>query len=335
MAAGTRSSSISKPRHIAEALSRRAALASELTACRLVHGSADAIAGLAVDRFADVAVVHADSAALLDEWLPALQPLIHGMCPTGYVKVHSHVASRLKPREREQFAPGLPAWGPPRDEVLVSESGVRFAVRPASGLSVGLFLDMRHVRRWLQQHASGRSILNLFAYTCAFGVCASVGGATRVVNIDVSRPYLDWGKANYALNGLAVDAHDFIYGDAFDWLARFHRRSQTFDLVIVDPPSFSSTPFSVTRDYVRLVESAAHVLAPGGTLLAATNHAATTDRRFEGWLAEGLARAERTGRTVQTWHEPTEDFPVPAGGHPYLKVRALQLDQVPVSQLAR
>jgi 23S rRNA (cytosine1962-C5)-methyltransferase len=297
-----------------------------MSAYRLVHGSADGTPGLAVDRFADVAVVHTDSAAVADAWLPALEPAIGATCLTGYVKIHPHTVSRLKPQDRKRFAPFTPIWGVAREEVVVAEHGVRFAVRPASGLSVGLFLDMRHVRRWLQQHAAGRSVLNLFAYTCAFGVCASLGGATRVVNLDVSRPYLDWGKANYALNSLEIDARDFIYGDALDWLARFHRRSQTFDVVIVDPPSFSSTPFSVTRDYVRLVESAAQVVAPGGTLLAATNHAATTEARFEGWLAEGLARADRTGRVVGSWHEPAEDFPVPVGGHPYLKVRALELN---------
>jgi 23S rRNA (cytosine1962-C5)-methyltransferase len=169
-------------------------------------------------------------------------------------------------------------------------------------------------------------VLNLFAYTCSFGACALLGGAQRVVNLDVSRPYLDWGKANYARNDLEVDAHDFIYGDAFDWLARFARRHQLFDVVIVDPPSFSSTPFSVTRDYVRLVESAVSVVAPGGTLVAATNHRATSVRRFEDWLAEGLARAGRRGHIAERWHEPPADFPVPGGGRPYLKVRALELD---------
>jgi 23S rRNA (cytosine1962-C5)-methyltransferase len=147
-----------------------------------------------------------------------------------------------------------------------------------------------------------------------------------VVNVDVSRPYLDWGKANYAASGLAVDERDFIYGDAFDWLNRFARRSQAFDVVIVDPPSFSSTPFSVTRDYPRLVAAAAGVVVPHGVLLAATNHAQTSEARFDGWLREGLALAGRSAEVVARWHEPSVDFPVARGGRPYLKVHALELN---------
>jgi 23S rRNA (cytosine1962-C5)-methyltransferase len=291
-----------------------------------VNGAADGAPGLAVDRYADVAVVHADSASQLEAWLPPVRAELAAVCPTAYVKVHPREASRVRPTERTRFAPETPAWGPPRDEVSVVEHHVRYLVRPSSGLSVGLFLDMRDVRQWLRQRAAQKTVLNLFAYTCSLGVVASLGGAGRVVNLDVSRSYLDWGKANYALNNLQADEHDFIYGDALDWLARFGRRSQTFDLVIVDPPSFSSTPFSVTRDYMRLVALAAAVVARGGTLLAATNHAATTEGRFDRWLFEGLAAVGREGRGIGRWHEPPRDFPVPSGGRPYLKVRAIELD---------
>jgi 23S rRNA (cytosine1962-C5)-methyltransferase len=296
-----------------------------VTAYRLINGSADGLPGVAVDRYDDVAIIHTDSPAIADEWLPILRAELSSLCPTAYVKVHPRTTSRLKPDARRRLAPEAPAWGPPREEVQVTEGVARYVVRPASGLSVGLFLDMREVRSYLRQHLAGRTVLNLFAYTCSLGVSASLGGAQRVVNLDVSRPYLEWGKANYTLNDLPLDGRDFIYGDAFDWVARFARRAQTFDTVIVDPPSFSSTPFSVTRDYVRLAEAAARVVAPGGMLLAATNHSDTSDQRFEGWLADGLAAAQRTGRVMARWHEPTEDFPVPEGGRPHLKVRALEL----------
>jgi 23S rRNA (cytosine1962-C5)-methyltransferase len=206
------------------------------------------------------------------------------------------------------------------------EQAVRFIIRPSAGLSVGLFLDMREARRWIRSVAAGRSVLNLFAYTCSFGVCAMLGGAARAVNVDVSRTYLDWGQANYVENGLAADEQDFIFGDAFDWLRRFGRREQRFDLVIVDPPSFSSTPFAVTQDYARLAAAAADVVSRGGLLLAATNHAQTSVRRFEGWLAEGIAGVGRRASIVRRWHEPAVDFPVAPGHHPYLKVCALALD---------
>jgi 23S rRNA (cytosine1962-C5)-methyltransferase len=289
-----------------------------VTAYRLVHGAADGAPGLAVDRYADVAVIHADSTSVLEAWLPTLRAEIQPLCPTAYVKIHARGGPNQAPEE--------PVWGTPRHEVEVSEHGARYAVRPASGLSVGLFLDMREVRLWLREYSMEKTVLNLFAYTCSLGVCAALGSARRVVNLDLSRPYLEWGKANYGLNGLPVDQHDFIYGDAFDWLGRFARREERFDVVIVDPPSFSSTPFSVTRDYARLIGSAARVVAPGGALLAATNHAATSPRRFEAWLSDGLRAADRRAVTLERWSEPREDFPVGTGQRPYLKVRALQLD---------
>jgi 23S rRNA (cytosine1962-C5)-methyltransferase len=315
----TRSCSISRRRRIAEALRRRG-VQPRLDAFRLVNGAGDGAPGLAVDAFDDVVVVHADSHTVVEEWMPDLREALSSRWPTAYTKVH--------PRgpHHGAFVAEEPVWGPPRAELEVAERGVRYLVKPAGGLSVGLFLDMREVRQWLRQQVRGKTVLNLFAYTCSFGVSATLGGAARVVNLDVSRPYLEWGKANYVLNDLAVDDRDFVYGDAFDWLSRFARREQRFDLVIVDPPSFSSTPFSVTRDFARLVSASASVVTPGGTLVAATNHAATSDRRFDGWLASGLTSARREGIRTRRWHEPPTDFPVAPGEHAYLKVRAVQLD---------
>jgi 23S rRNA (cytosine1962-C5)-methyltransferase len=278
-----------------------------------------------VDRYAEVAVIHADSADVLDHWRASLRPALSD-CQSAFVKIHPARASRLSASELQSLAPAEPIWGRAVDEVEVNEHGAHYLIRPKSGLSVVLFLDMRDVRTWLRSAVSQRSVLNTFAYTCAFGVNAMLGGAERVVNLDVSRQYLAWGQANYRLNGLPVDSHDFVFGDAFDWLGRFARRGERFDVVIVDPPSFSSTPFSVTRDYPRLVDAAARVVAPAGMLVAASNHAATSDKRFEGWLRTGLETAGRRGRNVRRWHEPDLDFPVAHGREPYLKVRALVLD---------
>jgi 23S rRNA (cytosine1962-C5)-methyltransferase len=223
-------------------------------------------------------------------------------------------------------APEEPLWGLPVEKVEVVESGAHYLVKPGVGLSVGLFLDMREVRQWVRNMARGRTMLNLFAYTCSLGVTATLGGATRVLNLDLSKPYLEWGKDNYGLNDLAVDPRDFVFGEAFDWLGRFARRKELFELVIVDPPSFSSTPFSVVRDYPRLVAAAARIVAPGGILLAATNHSSTSDERFDAQLRDGLTNAGRHAHLLRRWHEPAADFPVAAGRAPYLKVRAFFLD---------
>jgi 23S rRNA (cytosine1962-C5)-methyltransferase len=124
-------------------------------------------------------------------------------------------------------------------------------------------------------------VLNTFAYTCAFSVCAARVGA-RATSLDVSKKYLEWGRRNFALNGLAPEPHDFVYGDVFDWLKRWGKKGRKFQLVILDPPTFSRTrergEFRARSDYGALVKAALPVLARPGVLLASTNAA--------GWPAE-------------------------------------------------
>ncbi len=299
------------------------------TAYRLVNGPADDLPGLAVDRFGDVLVAHLyepslRSPALFDALAGTFGPL-----RAIYAKLRPEQASRVSDEARTGLAPPRPEWGEPVDETVVLEAGVSYLARPGEGLSVGLFLDMRPVRAWLREACRGATVLNLFAYTCSFGVAASLGGASRVLNLDASKPYLAWGRRNYALNGLATDDRDFVFGDALDWVQRFRRRGERFQVVILDPPSFGTTRghrFSAERDYVAMVEACGALVGPGGVLLAATNHAGISRARFAGFLNEGLRRAGRAGQVVGRWHEPSLDFPVAPGTFPYLKCLALALD---------
>jgi 23S rRNA (cytosine1962-C5)-methyltransferase len=145
-------------------------------------------------------------------------------------------------------------------------------------------------------------VLNLFAYTCGFGVNALLGGATRAVNVDASRKVLDWGEQNAVLNGLTVERRDYIAGDAFDWLRRFAKKGETFDLVITDPPGFATTKssrFSALNDYWKLVEASAAVLSTKGTLLAMCNVEALTDSAYEAQLRRGAPALRTTHRFTE------------------------------------
>src|SRR4030095_11402312 len=84
------------------------------------------------------------------------------------------------------------------------------------------------------------TVLNTFAYTCGFSVCAALAGA-RTTSIDLSRKYLEWGKRNFLLNGLDPNQHDFIYGDVFDWLRRLEKKGRLFEVLLLDPPTFSQS----------------------------------------------------------------------------------------------
>ena len=209
------------------------------------------------------------------------------------------------------------------DQVIVRENGLRFELDFQAGYSQGIFLDQRRQRRRIQANASGKRILNLFAYTCGFSVAAAAGGALTE-SIDLSRPYLDWGKRNFELNGLDPIPHFFCRGDSFDWLRRLAKKGLQYDLVILDPPSFSRNQegklWRVEKDYASLVTAALAVTKPGGQLLGSTNHHGISSRQFQDWLQAGAVDAGRSIKKFE-WAGAPEDFT----GERYLKVAWLNV----------
>ncbi len=299
------------------------------TAFRWVNGGPDGVPDVTVDAFADVLVMSLyrdfsspDEEALLDAAMEAWAP--RGL----YLKRRPREARVLANVARDALAPEGPARGEAVESLEALENGVRFLIRPGQGLSVGLYLDMRDTRAWLMGEVRGLTVLNLFSYTCAFGVVAMASGAKRALNIDSSRRVLEWGEENARLNGQPVDRYDFVAGDVFDWLGRLAKKGQGFDVVIADPPSFSTTRtsrFSAVKDYAKLAEAAARLVAPGGRLVACCNLAGLTSRRFEAMVAEGLASAGRQGKAVRSLGPSPVDFPSSPEEPPALKVHVLQL----------
>ncbi|GAB4174846.1 MAG: bifunctional 23S rRNA (guanine(2069)-N(7))-methyltransferase RlmK/23S rRNA (guanine(2445)-N(2))-methyltransferase RlmL [Wenzhouxiangellaceae bacterium] len=162
-----------------------------------------------------------------------------------------------------------------QDRFLTTREGdCRLLVNLTDYLDTGLFLDHRPVRRWIGEQARGKRFLNLFCYTGAATVHAGLGGALATTSVDLSRTYLDWLKRNLELNGLDDPArHRIIRADARAWLKRC---SESFDLIFVDPPSFSNSKkmpdvFDVQRDHADLIDSAMARLAPGGCVIFSTN----------------------------------------------------------------
>jgi len=300
---------------------------SDTDSYRLLNRTVDGVPNLAVDKFNDILIAN-----LYSQGQPGQAPLAllkQVQAQTGarsvYIKYRPKQASHLTEAQRAALAPTVPLLGEKVEETIATENGTRYFIHPLDGLSVGLFLDMREQRAWVKKHSEGRTVLNCFAYTCAFGLVAQQGGAQRAVNLDVSKPYLDWGKRNAELNGLSVDPKDYIFGDVFDWLKRFARSGQKFDLVILDPPSYSTTKqsrFSVDRDYDSLIALATAVTAPGGRILACANSAELPLSTFTTKVKAGLIghRAE----IIATAQEPKIDFPVAEGEFPYLKVCRVQ-----------
>ncbi len=163
----------------------------------------------------------------------------------------------------------------------VQEGTCRFYVNLKDYLDTGLFLDHRPIRTDIETLAKNKDFLNLFSYTCTASVHAAMGGARSTVSVDMSTTYLNWGRKNLTLNGLPEKGHEFIQADCLQWLKDAQKSSQRFDIIFMDPPSFSNSKrmdgiLDVQRDHVGLINQCMSLLRPGGQLIFSTNY-----RRFK------------------------------------------------------
>lgn len=201
----------------------------------------------------------------------------------------------------------------------VTERYLQYGVDFGAGYSVGLFMDQRENRRYVRSVMPKR-LLNCFAYTCSFSVAAaSVGGET--LSIDLSAKSLKRGKENFALNSLSTAGHRFIADDVFTVLPRLARKAETFDMIILDPPTFSQTkrgkPFQVERDLERLIGMALEVASRDARILISTNCAQMTTKGLELMSRFCLKIARRAG----TFHRE----PAPAEFPPDVAARTVWL----------
>ena len=163
------------------------------------------------------------------------------------------------------------------ERFVVTEGGLKFWVNFRDYLDTGLFLDHRRVRAMLRDWAAGTDFLNLFCYTGSATVHAAAGGARSSVSVDLSNTYLEWAHENLALNGLADSRHELVRADCLEWLERAAAAGAAFDLVFLDPPTFSNSKrmqgvLDVQRDHVGMVNRAMQLLRPGGRLVFSTNY---------------------------------------------------------------
>jgi 23S rRNA (cytosine1962-C5)-methyltransferase len=249
------------------------------TAYRIVDGIGDSLPDWVIDDFNG-------------NWLIGLQPGHEVPNLDATLGYHSLYAKVLTNENRKP--PFFFAGDPVTTKFLVQEFGLNFWIDFQAGYSQGIFLDQRLNRQRLREISSGRSVLNTFAYSCAFGVAAAAGGGSTV-NVDLSRAYLNWGRENYSANGIDDQRHEFIYGDVFDWLKRFANKGRHFDLIILDPPTFSrdrkGQVFRAETDYGELLQLALSVRSKAGQLLCCTNSHRLTRVGFEKILRANLPKS--------------------------------------------
>jgi len=184
--------------------------------------------------------------------------------------------SRLRTRRRTQRGEQYVKLGEQSRFHTVLEGGVRLRVNFDDYLDTGVFLDHRMTRARLRAAASGRRFLNLFAYTGTATVYAAAGGADGTTSVDLSATYLAWARENLALNSLGGARHRFVQADCRAWVEEAARSRERFDLIFLDPPTFSNSKrmegvLDIGRDHPALIDACVPLLAPAGLMLFSTN----------------------------------------------------------------
>ena len=304
-----------------DAAERRYAVAhDDATSCfRWVNEAGDGAPGIAIDVYGEHVVLNA-----YDE--RDVERLAREICERGaagvYLKRRPKQASTLDEGATRRLAPSEPIAGVAADaEIEVLENGLPLLVRLGDGLSTGLFLDQRANRERVRLDAGGARVLNLFSYTCAFSVAAASGGAVEVVSVDAAKKQLARGVRGFAHAGLDAASHETIADDAFTVLERFARRARVFDLVVCDPPTYSSTQrtrFTSGRMWNDLAARVLKVVAPGGRVLATSNDRRLTQHDLRVAFRDAARALDVTLAQVKDLAPPI-DFPVLSGETPHLK----------------
>lgn len=278
----------------------REAMTPECEAVRRVHGAADGFAGEVVEQYAD-------------RWLAMNFSENRPGGARPFLQGRSVVTKRY-------LGGGKVESEGSAEPCVVSENGLRYEVRFDEATTTGLFLDQRenrlHLSRLLPRLPDG-PVLNCFAHTCSFSVVAASAGRPTA-SVDLSAKYLEWGKRNFALNGLDSEKHRWLRGDAADWIKRLKKKGEKFAAVILDPPSFSRAKqgdFSVDRDLETMVGEVVDLVPAGGALLVAAN--------FQKWPQEAfLKRVSNAlrGRKHESFCLPLPpDFPYQSGEKLWMK----------------
>ena len=283
-------------------------------AYRLVNGEGDGLAGLTVDRYADFLMVQVYCTGWRRYLKLLTQVLEELLKPAGiYEKTRPQKTRELESESDGKKYGQLLAGRPAPEPLCVLENGLSYQVSLERGLNTGLFLDQRKNRRDLSGRVEGKRFLNLFSYTGAFSVAAAAAGASLVTSVDASPGYMEIARANFSLNRLNPKRHEFLVGDCLAVLDEMLRQQKCFDVILMDPPSFSTTAksrFTTRGGTSDLVAAALKLLKTGGVLIASSNHQKVDLAEYLKELRRGALQAGSSLQVISLNGQP-EDFPYP------------------------
>lgn len=247
-------------------------------AFRLFNGEGDGFGGVTVDYYADYLVISWYNATiyhfqkLIVDSLLAVFPSAKG------------VVEKIRFKSELKESRWL-AGEKPQEPLIVLENGVSYAVYLDEGYMTGIFLDQKEVRgRLTEGLAAGQKVLNMFSYTGAFSVAAAYGGALETTSVDLAQRSLPKTQEQFEVNGLPLEQQKIIVMDTFDYFRYAVRKGLSYNLIILDPPSFARNKkktFSVAKDYGRLIEDSVDILSEEGMIIASTNAANFPIKKFK------------------------------------------------------
>lgn len=300
----------------------------DFACCRLIHGEADQMPGLTVDRYGSLLAVQIASFGMERVKETVYRALWDVLAEMGETVTGIYERNDIALRGKE----GLPAykgwyradWLPPEPASPVTEiveNGVRYLVDVENGQKTGFFLDQKYNRAAVARIAAGKRVLDCFTHTGSFGLNAALGGAARVTCVDVSEAAIEMAKANAVRNGLDGKM-DFVCEDVFDFLTRLaERKCQDYDFIILDPPAFTKSRRTVqaaARGYKEINLKAMKLLPRGGYLATCSCSHFMTDELFRHVLADAARDAAVSLRQIEArqqapdhpilWNVPETDY---------------------------
>ena len=288
---------------VIHAISEALAMADDGNARRLFHGRGQCYPGLGfinVDWFQPLLLITLYQPPEEAAWQQFQQQL---------GQFEHRIDCMLVQRRYLAGAPIETLWGLASAQPLATEQGLEFALSFGKKQNVGFFLDMAPGRAWLRQRANNKRVLNLFSYTCSFSVAAIAGGASSVLNVDMSKAALAVGRENHRLNDqqqrLARDVQFFPYDIFRSWKKIISRGP--FDLVIIDPPSRQKGSFIADKNYARVVRRLAALMPQGGDVLACLNAPELDENFLLGLFTHEIPQAEFVERLANRADFPEQD----------------------------
>lgn len=281
----------------------------ETTAFRLFNGEGDGIGGLTIDYFDGYYLLTWYSIGIYtfrEDILNALTSLV------DYKGIYQKKRFNIKGQyldDTSDFITGSKAPQP----LIVKENGANFAIYLDDGAMVGVFLDQREVRKTIRdKYAKGKRVLNTFSYTGAFSVFAALGGAKKTTSVDLANRSLAKTQEQFAINNIDPQTQDIIVEDVFNYFKYALRKALSFDLVILDPPSFARSKkhtFSAAKDYTKLLKEAIQITSKGGVIVASTNAANFDMQRFKNFIDKAFSSLNHK-YTIEATYSLPKDFKV-------------------------